>query len=235
MKIVTSFSLDRPERRRYCLESWRKYGLEIVAVQLPEHADFVRQNFDGVTVVEDPRGGKPYGLFDAVRVKAIFEQATDGPILIVNSDISIKDSPEKFNHDWLAVDDDEFRFGVRWDRDADGTKSLNRYGIDVFRLSKSQAAALPDIGFCIGSDVWDYWIVWHLMRQNLRIRTMTDCRLIHAKHEKTRSEDHRAASVAIFERRHGITERQLSSIILAVTGRSDRKKVDAAKYPSQDD
>lgn len=219
LKIVTSFSPHRIERQQHCLETWRKYGLPIVAVQLPDEVERVRRNFPGVHVVTDNRVGDAFNKPRHLRIKALTDQATDCPILLINSDISIESSPEEFKADWIDVEDRVFRVGCRWDQNPKGT-SLNGSGIDAFRVTPAIGKLLPEHGYCIGMPMWDYWIVWELLLKKYEIAAKIDPGLVHVNHAQGWTQEDLRVGWKLFGQHHKLPPGQLYHVIRGLTGRS---------------
>jgi hypothetical protein len=219
MKIITSFATNRIERQQYCVSTWHKYGYQIEAVQLPHHLDQLRDQFAGVTFIEDDRSGKDFGFIDTIRIKALIDRDDGDGVLIINSDIAMKCDPSKFRREWVDVPGDVFRVGIRWDQDKKLNKSLNKYGIDVFRFSSAQCGQVEDVGYSLGTDVWDYWIIWAMLVEGYLIEASHDPGILHAKHERFRPEVGRDVGYELFRSLYGVNKRQLVSLIGVLTGR----------------
>jgi hypothetical protein len=219
MKIVTSFATNRIERQQYCVSTWQKYGYEIEAVQLPHHIGELKSQFSSVTFVEDDRSGKDFGLVDTVRIKALLDRDDGEGVLVINSDIAMKCAPPKFNAEWLNVPDSVFRVGIRWDQDKHLNKSLNKRGIDVFRLSSAQCDQVKDVGYSLGTDVWDYWIIWAMLVEGYTIEASHDPGILHAMHERFRPEAGRDVGYELFRKLYGVNKKQLGTLIQVLTGR----------------
>ena len=158
MKIVTSLNPDRIVRQKGCLASWRKVCKDVVAVQLESDMERIDQrDYPGVKFVTTDMSGKPFGVLDTPRIKAMANVAVDSEesILILNSDIKIASTRREFNRDWCEPTNDMFRVGIRWEHEKDKKPKLNLMGIDAFRLTPEQAKQLPDIGYSIGTIGWD--------------------------------------------------------------------------------
>lgn len=222
MKIVTSFGPRRIERQRYCLSTWQRYELPIVAVQTHHDIDQVRDHFPGVEFVVDDRTGSEFGFGPTPRIRALLDQAVDEPILVVNSDISIKDDRTTFSREWLAVDPMVARIGIRHDRKASGEKSVTPGGIDVFRLTPTQAREIPDMGFAIGFPVWDWWLAWELIVAGWKLRPRIG-NLLHQVHPCAWSTDDADAGWEVFAKRHRIDRHELGRILRLLTGREDKR------------
>lgn len=183
MKIVTSFAPHRIERQQFCLQTWQKYDLPIVAVQSTGEAATLQEHFPGVEFTETSIVGDNVGKPKCPRVSEMCKLATDEPILIVNSDISIKDDRGQFKNQWGEHSADELVVGIRKDYiDVGKRKYLNPWGVDAIKITPPMVKHLADIGFCIGFPGWDYWIPWELNSRGYRIRVAQSA-LLHPVHD----------------------------------------------------
>jgi hypothetical protein len=183
-KIVTSFGLNRIDRQRFCVESWRKLGLPIVAVQCDEQVGQLRAIFGDLvdSFASLPAQPNAWGRPHLARVANHAKQTQDGPILLINSDIEIRDTPEQFASQWLTDDADTLVCGVRRDHLQGSYKNaIHPYGIDVFRITPAMAEKLTDCGFVIGSPGWDYWLPWELWLARFSVRA-ADSQFMHEIH-----------------------------------------------------
>lgn len=211
MQIVTSFSPNRIDRQQYCLATWQKYGVPIVAVQGRDELDRMSPHFSGVS----------WAVCDECppKITTLAAQATDSPILLVNSDISIKNTRDDFFCDWSPQPDRILKVGIRHDRQANGHKKLNRYGIDAFLITPTMAKELPELGFRIGQPAWDYWFVFHFHAIGYAIATKKSHGLIHAVHDRNWSDENHAAGIEILSRHYGINKSGLTRTIQRITKR----------------
>lgn len=218
MKFITSLSLHRVERQKYCLESWRRHG-DITAVQVAEDIPRLQPEFPFVNFVStELTGDVPYKYPKRVRIKAL---ANEGPGLLINSDIKITDDPKTFSKKF-SPKANEFTIGIRQDFDGPGKpKTLNRYGIDAFLLTQKIVDTLPDYGFAIGVSVWDYWIVWHAVTERMQIKPITDG-LLHLRHEVNWSHCDTEIGYAILGKHYGVGKSLLDVVIPEITGRNSR-------------
>jgi hypothetical protein len=184
-KIVTSLSLHRTDRQRFCLASWQRLGLPIVAVQCQSQVDKLRAIHgdlidDFIVLPERPNAWhRPY----LARVADHIKQTADGTILLINSDIEIRDTPEQFASQWCGDDANTLICGVRLDHPPGKYKpTMHPYGIDAFRITPAMAEALPDDGFVIGSPGWDYWLPWRMSQAGYRVRAAKS-QLMHETHQ----------------------------------------------------
>ena len=225
MKFVTSLSPHRIERQQYCLETWRKHGLPIVAVQTPGEAGELGRHFTGVEFVETAITGDNVGKPRCPRVSEMCKLAADEPILLLNSDISVKDSPGQFASQWLEErSPHELVVGIRRDFDrVGGPKVLNAYGIDAFRIVPQMMPYLSDIGFCIGFPGWDYWIPWELHIHGYRMR-VAESSLLHVVHDLGYSRDDIGRAQTMLQNYYSMPKVVFTLFVQYATGRTGRTR-----------
>ena len=227
MKFVTSLSPHRIERQQYCLQTWMKLGLSVVAVQPPGEIEKLQEHFPWVEFVETDQTGTSVGRPHLPLISEMCNQAQSGPIILINSDISVKDTYEQFHREWMTEhDSNELVVGVRMDyKPPDGRKKQTAWGIDVFKICPSMLP-LKNIGMCIGFPGWDHWLPWELHRRGYRIRVAKSA-LLHQTHELGYSEDDMLVSRSILLKEYNlIYASAISAFIQATTGRrpSDKDK-----------
>jgi hypothetical protein len=184
-KIVTSFGLNRIDRQRCCVASWRKLGLPIIAVQCDEQVEQLRAIFGDLvdSFTSLPSQPNAWGRPHLARVANHAKQTQDGPILLINSDIEIRDAPEQFAAEWMGGDADTLICGIRRDHHHGTYHSvIHPYGIDAFRITPAMAESIPDDGFVIGSPGWDYWLPWRMSQNGYKIRAAKS-QLMHEIHD----------------------------------------------------
>lgn len=211
IRIVTSFSPRRTERQLACLASWRRLGMPIVAVQPSHEIDAMAEIYEGVEWV--PREGQRPTIAELASV------ASDGPILLINSDIEIQSTQSEFRRDWLAIEGNTFRVGCRWEIAVGRRPHLQRWGIDAFLITTEMLADFRDLGFRIGQPVWDYCIVLHYSSLGYTIRAKTDRGLAHESHQPAWTKAQGREGVAIIAREYGIDRETQNRRISELTGR----------------
>lgn len=219
MKIVTSCAPYRIERQRYCIESWLKYGYEVIAIQPSHQVESTKLNFPNVTVVESKLTGEILNKPNNIRIAAHLDIARQNKcnILLINSDIELTYTKDEFSF-WETLEPNELKAGVRWDIYNETDHRLQCSGIDVFLISPTFANKLSDLGFTIGTSMWDYWIVWEAYIRGFKITTETRKYLIHQQHDDRWSTDDWLTSVALFNK-YFIDVFEASPKIVAMTGR----------------
>lgn len=222
MKIVTSFGFSRSERQKQCLASWLKLGCEVVGVQSLGESERMASLYPGASFVETDLVGDLFGKPHFVRVKALIDQAIHEPVLIINSDIEIKTTGDKFRSEWEAPERKELKVGIRWDVNVRTNRyQLLKWGIDAFLITPEIAKLLPDIGLAMGCPVWDYWIPWHMNSAGYSILTNKNQGLFHVVHPRNWSVDDYHTGWKLIANHYGedATDKALTSFIQNVTGR----------------
>jgi hypothetical protein len=219
-KLVTSLSLNRQDRQHKCLASWRRFGLPIHAVATENQAEQLMQAFPEVDdwhiTLEQPNAwDRPY----LVRIADHVALASESPILLINSDIEIRDKYQSLVEQWMQDDSDTLVCGVRWEHKKGSLKrELNPYGIDAFRILPSMVGHLEDAGFPIGLPGWDYWLPWELHLRGFKVRT-ADSQFMHETHEMGYSKEAVQTAYRLLEERYRMPGKALSLSIQWLTGR----------------
>jgi hypothetical protein len=184
-KIVTSFSLHRFERQAFCVRSWQRLGLPIVAVQCDTQINQLSEMFAGMGIQWTTIPSRPnaWDRPHLARVADHIKHTADGPILLINSDIEIRDTAEQFASQWCGDDADTLICGVRLDHPRGSYRSaMHPYGIDAFRITPAMSETLPDDGFVIGSPGWDYWLPWRIAQLGYKVRAAKS-QFMHETHQ----------------------------------------------------
>jgi hypothetical protein len=225
MKFVTSLSLGRIDRQKFCLRSWQKYGLPICSVQCDTQIDELSKIFGEFeidwTVI--PAKPNPWNRPHLARVADHIKHTADGPILLINSDIEIKDQPADFARRWVDTDTESLLCGIRYDHPHGNYKStVHPYGIDAFRITPAMAEAVTDDGFVIGSPGWDYWLPWRLNQAGFDVRREPSL-FMHEIHEMGYGKDAVDISHAMMEDRFRVPPTVLTQWIQWATDRVGMK------------
>lgn len=213
---VTSLTMgeEKRERQQKCLDSWRRLGLRIVAVQLPGQIEQLQPYFPAVEFVMTNRSHAEY---QRVLIKDHAMQAVrlQTPVMLINSDIEIYQNRDEFVSQWVDVPDDTMQFGVRWNyhsslRHADE----EQWGIDAFRFTPQTAEQLPDYGFGIGLPVWDFWLPWHHKRVNQgKMRTDPRPVMFHQNHLLNWTVEDHARGCKVMKRVYNVDKPELDDWI----------------------
>lgn len=157
---VTSLNPNpaRWDRQLRCLESWQRFGLQVIAVNTREELDRL-QLPAGVTGLACDTLATIYDRPTQLITTLLRAGAATGlPTLLINSDIEL--------HGPVSVLDDALNYpdrlgiGVRYNHDAHQPRSAasrEPYGLDVFLVTPELIRDLDDAPFSIGKPVWDYW------------------------------------------------------------------------------
>lgn len=226
MRLITSLSPNRIPRQQKCVNSWISRGCTVTAVQSVGEIESLIQHFPSVNFVETHLVGDVFGRPKSVRLRSLLDLITDGPSMIINSDIEITTSTEVFTGYWGDLQHNSIKMGVRWDcsRRFNVPPALLKYGIDVFLLSPETARMLPDLGMTIGCPAWDYWIPWHLNRLSVTIHTSKRIEFMHEVHEVNWSKNEYDIGIRIMQDNYpNLTSPMLGSFIQELTGRTALK------------
>lgn len=221
MRIITSFSPNRIERQRTCLQSWLNRGCEVIAIQTHGEIEDISKSFPNVKFFGTDLTETEFGGSNRVRISALLNQCVHQPGLILNSDIHMISSREKLNKDW-EIDEDSFKIGVRWEQlPWTGEVRLQKHGIDAFLITPEIANNTPDIGMSIGAPVWDYWMPFHVVSQlGKKLITNKSDNLRHVVHQQNWDNSESIVGFRIMQEYYGISTRNLNNWILEHTGRS---------------
>jgi len=223
VKFVTSISPRRIDRQKRCIASWLALGFPVVAVQSPGEDKFLKPQFPGVEFVDTQLVGDLFQNYEIARIKPMIDQAVDEEVLILNSDIDIVSDPDVFRKNWTNPDNRELRVGIRWNRNPrTGELKMFKNGVDAFLITPDMAKVIPDIGLAIGKPAWDYFIPWHLVKnEGYKMTVHKDTpTFIHEEHPQNWSVDDYHRGLKLFETRYGIDRRTLHRFIQASTGRT---------------
>lgn len=221
MRFMTALGKNRIERQQFCISTWKPFASEIIACNTAEDIEVLKPHFPDVRFEECPphlTGEKVYNRPDRVSIYAL---AQCGPGLLMNSDIKIDGITEDvFASTWAPVDR-TLKIGVRYDFDGPGKrKTLNTYGIDAFLLTEQIIKRLPNLGFVIGTSVWDYWLTWHMVAKEAYHLTTIHGHLLHLTHPSSWNESDTEIGESLMSHHYAISQKTLSSAIRLLTGRS---------------
>lgn len=154
---VTSLNPD-PEavdRQSLCLDSWRRFGLSIVAMQTDLEADELRSVYPQVGVWCQYNGATSTPKIKYLaNVAAIFDRTA----LVLNADIELH-GRQSIVRDAIARGT---LIGLRHNYNSHWwLSSIEDLGIDAFSFTPGLAESLPDVPFLIGKPWWDFWLLNH--------------------------------------------------------------------------
>lgn len=181
MPIVTSVS-PKPghiDRQYLSLDSWKRAGYRIHAMNTTEEIKILRERYgdvdewhacDEVRNDYDCPTQRLYNMFGLSREL--------GKVMVMNSDIEIR-NPEP-----IVTDDKTIGLGIRWEHGEDmALASEFKWGIDAITCTAEQHATLPpEMPFSIGQAMWDYAIPDLLRRAGYQIYVDHTIRFFHRRH-----------------------------------------------------
>ena len=172
---VTSLSPNRLERQLICLDSWRKFGLEIIAVNSPSEIESMRYSYPVSEWV-------PAEFAKTPKINSLLDVSTqlDTPLLLINSDIEIYGDQSRLID---LVRARKPAIGIRHNYDSQpGDSTLERWGLDAYLLYPEQVERLPQVDWAIGKPMWDYWLAWELDRLGYSPEWIGDPYFFHKSH-----------------------------------------------------
>lgn len=191
MHIVTGISLSnslRLERQRYCIDTWKNHASTITLVQHETEKEQIKECFPGFNY-EFHGGPVRTEIVEYTNLALVYDE----PIMFINSDIEINQSPEAFTKHWSNIPIHQLQIGIRHNYATDPAHSLpENWGVDAFCVTPTMAATIPNYGFQIGLPVWDYWIVYHFWLNKYTISCDLGPSLLHKTHPLNwKPEDHK--------------------------------------------
>jgi hypothetical protein len=220
MRFMTAIGRNRIERQQYCIGTWKPFADEIVACNTAVDIEFLKPHFPDVRFETCPphlTGEKLYGRPDRVTIYAL---AQCGPGLLINSDIKIDGiTPSNFASAWKPVDR-KLKIGLRYDYDGPKKpKTMNKYGIDAFLLTEQIIDRIPNLGFVIGTSVWDYWLTWHMVAKQAYYLQAIHGHLLHLNHVSSWNEEDTKIGESLMDHHYAISRKTLSAAIQVLTSR----------------
>lgn len=157
-----------------------------------------------------------------VRINALINEAS---VLILNSDIEVRATPEVFADRWSSVGKKEIKIGIRWNEDpVTKATSLFKWGIDAFLIEPWMIHDLPDIGMTMGCPAWDYWIPIKLHKAGYKMITQKQEELIHENHEKQWGTREYAAGLGLLQKHTGMGQKSAANLVQRLTDRSSVRR-----------
>lgn len=160
-----------------CLESWRRFGLHVVSVNLPSEIASVSSLYDVefVTTEEHSLGFNR----KTPTINSLLDVGIDRdtPIVLINSDCALYGPQE------CIKDVPVMAFGIRQNWTSVISDAVpEAWGIDLFVVRPSQAMTVPRLPFGIGQPMWDYWLAWHLQQMEKPIEWIGERLIYHKSH-----------------------------------------------------
>jgi len=146
---VTSLSPNRTEHQTLCLNTWKRAGLTIFAVQSVSEVQALKPLYPQVaTWCIESMSGPP-----TINRLADIATTTGRTVLVINSDIEIH-GEQRLIREAVAAGT---LIGIRHNYDSQWwINNREGWGVDVFGVSPFHAAKLPRLPLQIGRPVWDY-------------------------------------------------------------------------------
>lgn len=220
MRFITSLSRNRIDRQQYCIGTWKGFASEIVVSNTKKDIEFLKPYFPDVRFEECPSCLTGDQLYNRPDRSSIYALAQCGPGLLINSDIKIDGIDQKSFLEAWKQRDRTLKVGIRLDFDGPGKpKTLNPYGIDAFLLTESIIDRIPQLGFVIGTSVWDYWLIWHFVAKHSFFVEPIQGHMLHLNHQSSWNAIDTAIGDGILKEHYGLDSRMLSRIVKCLTNR----------------
>jgi GT2 family glycosyltransferase len=172
------------DRQAECLDTWKAFGLEIVAVNSTSEIAGLRPVYPQVDhwhVCDEKTTG--FKTNNTPRITSLTDVAIerDQPILLLNSDIEIHGAQSRLLD---AIAPGCMTIGIRHNYDSEWWRgSRERSGLDAFYLDPDFARSLPRLELGIGKPAWDYWLPLHAIRSGIPTRWIGYGLFFHKIHE----------------------------------------------------
>lgn len=179
---VTSLSFlpKHREVQTRCLDSWRRFGLQIAAVNTPGEIEQLRPLYPQVARWRPSDDQSQFYSWPTQRINALCRAVTDQPFMVINSDIELH-GPQQRLLDILHSG--KVGVGIRYNYQGQWWHGKREgWGIDAFLMRPEQAATLPDLPFAIGRPMWDYWLPYHFDQHKIAMEWIGEPLFFHAAH-----------------------------------------------------
>jgi hypothetical protein len=177
---VTSLAPNRLDRQTECLNTWKRFGLSIVAIQSTHEIDQIYSDYPQLSNILPTYSGDTIPTI-AEMVKVATQH--HDRILLLNADIEIH-GQQRILRDAIAggtVIGVRHNYARYW-----WQSSQEQWGIDAFSFDVASANQLPDLPFRIGKPWWDYWLLDYF--RNKPMEWIVEPLFFHRDHEATWSE-----------------------------------------------
>lgn len=179
MIIVTSLSSKHAnvENQHQAVNSWQKFG-NCYTLNSPEESKQIYGVYNGITYLETDRTMQHLVNKPLVSINALIDLGFiyDDDVLLVNSDIVLKDLPD-FKMDGITIIS---RYDYRHSFD-DG--EIFNAGFDVFFLPKKFLHIFPPTLYGMGFSHWDYSLPYRFMIKELPVYWPQERYAFHKWHE----------------------------------------------------
>ena len=216
MRFITSLNPRNIPKCRECVDSWKVFCSEIVAVQTEAETPTLQAAFPDVSFVVTDRVGTVFESTYCPNIHALVDQ---GPGLIINADISIKCEKQMFD-DKFSIKSRVLDCGIRWDYDSKG-KQLNPYGIDAFRIDEELMTIFQGTDFTIGQPGWDYYFILEAEKHGFYINAHKNPPMFfHELHEVNWARWKLTLAQALLEKMYDMPQADITRKVQRLTNRS---------------
>lgn len=175
--LVTSLSPlpSHQEQQSIAVESWKRFGFDVVSVNLPNE----RVEQYGVEVIETAESCEQFNRkTPSINSIVGVSVARDVPIMILNSDCAL------YGPQSLVLNVPQVAIGIRhnW-KNSFSDAMQEQWGLDAFIMRPEHAKTVPRMPFGIGQPMWDYWIAWHMQKMGFRIDWIAEKLIYHKEHK----------------------------------------------------
>lgn len=181
-----------------CLNTWKSYGIPITSVQFEADIPQLKQRYPQVSKWVVGEVSKSFSS-PTVKINSLLDQGKDSPILLINSDIEMLSPP--------AITQGHAYVGIRNNyQESYLDATTEPWGFDAFYLEPQHVCSFPKLDFAIGKPVWDYWIPFHLLRNDFSVRFLTGTTFFHQAHPQHWNRDDSVTARAIIDACYGPTD-----------------------------
>jgi len=227
--FVTSCGPKNIDRTQKCIDSWKKYGAEIYAVQLEEEAENIKKVYYDVNVISTAHRGSSIWSKKTPNILELIKLTEYSDVIIINSDIEITYSLEDFYKETSLPNEKAFLCGIRYNKNKTPMTISSRpswwepFGIDLFKIPKGSLDFFKDfnkIPFAIGMPGWDFWLPYFLYSKGFEFKNIKmTTNLSHEYHSKSWDEEDLILTNILFKRVLNISIKEITEWIQEMTGR----------------
>jgi hypothetical protein len=185
MVFFTSICPGRIEEQKKAVESWLKTGSTAFSLNCSNEISVLRDLYPEIVFIptNDVINGK-YVRINAI-LNAAYSQHLSNEICIINSDIEITDNKKHFEQ-FEKYAKQSLVYVSRYDysHPDKSDMEITPYGIDIFAFSKPVIKIYTEQNYAIGQPVWDYWLPYTALKNNIPLTYINYPFAFHCKHEK---------------------------------------------------
>lgn len=161
-------------------DSWKRFGLKIRAVNRSDEIEKLALLYPQIDEWVACDELVPHYSFHTQRINRLVDQVADGPILLINSDIEIRGDQKRL---LSILASGSVGVGIRYNYTGHWRSGQREgWGIDAFLMTPEQAQTLPQLDFCIGRPMWDYWLPYHFDAQQIAMEWIGEPYFYHEAH-----------------------------------------------------